>query len=104
MEARVVNNLPPAAAHDGAARCLLAIELSKKGWLLRPLRRPIRRYRTQAGRTWWLLPARLHVVGLVLRASRGRSGRDPAAAERHLSARLDAQRQLPAQTRAGPAN
>ena len=34
MEARVVNNLPPAAAHDGAARCLLAIELSKKSWVV----------------------------------------------------------------------
>jgi transposase len=33
MEARVVNNLPPAAAHDGAVRCLLAIELSKKSWV-----------------------------------------------------------------------
>ena len=29
MEARTVN-LPPAALHDGAVRCLLAIELSKK--------------------------------------------------------------------------
>jgi hypothetical protein len=28
MEARVVTNLSPAAAHDGAVRCLLAIELS----------------------------------------------------------------------------
>jgi transposase len=34
MEARVVNNLSPAAAHDGAARCLLAIELSKKSWVV----------------------------------------------------------------------
>jgi hypothetical protein len=34
MEARVVNNLPPAAAHDGAVRCLLAIELSKKSWVV----------------------------------------------------------------------
>ena len=33
MEARVVNNLSPAAAHDGAVRCLLAIELSKKSWV-----------------------------------------------------------------------
>jgi len=30
MDARTVNNLPPAAAHDGAVRCLMAIELSKK--------------------------------------------------------------------------
>jgi hypothetical protein len=28
MEARTVNNLPPAAPHDDAVRCLLAIELS----------------------------------------------------------------------------
>ena len=34
MEARTVNNLPPAAAHDGAVRCLLAIELSKKSWVV----------------------------------------------------------------------
>ena len=34
MEARVVNNLWPAAAHDGAVRCLLAIELSKKSWVV----------------------------------------------------------------------
>ena len=34
MEARVVNNLSPAAAHDGAVRCLLAIELSKKSWVV----------------------------------------------------------------------
>src|ERR1700745_1194879 len=33
MEARVANNLAPAAAHDGAVRCLLAIELSKKSWV-----------------------------------------------------------------------
>jgi len=34
MEARVVNNLSPAAAHDGAVRCHLAIELSKKSWVV----------------------------------------------------------------------
>ena len=33
MEARMVNNLSSAAAHDGAVRCLLAIELSKKSWV-----------------------------------------------------------------------
>ena len=33
MEARTVN-LPPAALHDGAVRCLLAIELSKKSWVV----------------------------------------------------------------------
>ncbi|WP_028351705.1 hypothetical protein [Bradyrhizobium murdochi] len=34
MEARTVNNLPPAATHDDAVRCLLAIELSKKSWIV----------------------------------------------------------------------
>jgi transposase len=34
MEARTVNNLPSAAAHDGAVRCFLAIELSKKSWVV----------------------------------------------------------------------
>ena len=34
MEARTVNNLPSAGAHDGAVRCVLAIELSKKSWIV----------------------------------------------------------------------
>ena len=34
MDVRTVNNLPPAAAHDEAVRCLLAIELSKKSWMV----------------------------------------------------------------------
>jgi transposase len=34
MEAHTVNNLPPAAPHDDAVRCLLAIELSKKSWIV----------------------------------------------------------------------
>ena len=33
MEARTVNNLPPAGTDDDAVRCLLAIELSKKSWI-----------------------------------------------------------------------
>jgi len=41
MEARVVNNLSPAAAHDGAVRCLLAIELSKKSWVVAVNRPPL---------------------------------------------------------------
>jgi transposase len=48
MEARTVNNLPPAAAHDDAVRCLLAIELSKKSWIVAvntPLSDKISRYR-----------------------------------------------------------
>jgi transposase len=34
MEARTVNSLPPAGTHDDAVRCLLAIELSKKSWIV----------------------------------------------------------------------
>ena len=34
MEARTVNNLPPATPHDDAVRCVLAIELSKKSWIV----------------------------------------------------------------------
>jgi transposase len=33
MDTRTVNNLPPAATHDGAVRCPMAIELSKKSWI-----------------------------------------------------------------------
>ncbi len=48
MEARTVNDLPPTSAHDDAARCLLAIELSKKSWIVAintPLSDKISRYR-----------------------------------------------------------
>jgi hypothetical protein len=34
MDARTVNDLPPAATHDGAVRGPLAIELSKKSWIV----------------------------------------------------------------------
>jgi len=34
MAARTANNLPPAGAHDDAVRCVLAIELSKKSWIV----------------------------------------------------------------------
>ena len=34
MDAWTVNNSPPAATHDGAVRCLMAIELSKKRWIV----------------------------------------------------------------------
>jgi transposase len=47
MEARTVNSLPPAAPHDDAVRCLLAIELSKKNWIVAvstPLSDKISRY------------------------------------------------------------
>lgn len=47
MEARTVNNLPPAAPHDDAVRCLFAIELSKKSWIIAvntPLSDKISRY------------------------------------------------------------
>jgi transposase len=34
MDARTVNNMPPAATHDEAVRCLMAMELSKKSWII----------------------------------------------------------------------
>src|SRR5215475_12053051 len=34
MEARTVNTLPPVAADDDPVRCLIAIELSKKSWIV----------------------------------------------------------------------
>jgi transposase len=34
MDAWTVNNFRPAATHDGAVRCLVAIELSKKSWIV----------------------------------------------------------------------
>src|SRR6201998_457797 len=51
MEPRTVNNLPPAAPHDDAVRCLLAIELSKKSWIVAvntPLSDKISRYTLEA--------------------------------------------------------
>ena len=51
MEARTVNNLPPAASHDETVRCLLAIELSKKSWIVAvntPLSDKISRHTLQA--------------------------------------------------------
>src|ERR1700747_3688674 len=47
MEARTVNTRPPDAPHDDAVRCLLAIELSKKSWIVAvntPLSDKISRY------------------------------------------------------------
>src|SRR6476646_10713593 len=34
MEARTVNSPPPTVSHDETVRCLLAIELSKKSWIV----------------------------------------------------------------------
>ena len=54
MEARTVNNPPPAAPHDDAVRCVLAIELSKKSWVIAfntPLSEKISR-RTLTGCKW----------------------------------------------------
>jgi transposase len=51
MEARTVNNLPSAAAHDGAVRCFRAIELSKKSWVVAvntPLSEKISLYKLKA--------------------------------------------------------
>src|SRR5215468_7885043 len=47
MDARTVNSLSPAASHDETVRCLLAIELSKKSWIVAvntPLSDKISRY------------------------------------------------------------
>jgi transposase len=52
MEIRTVNNLPSAAAHDDAVWCLLAIELSKKSWIVAvntPLSDKISRHTLKAG-------------------------------------------------------
>jgi transposase len=54
MDVRTVNNLPPAASHDETVRCLLAIEVSKKSWLVAvntPLSDRISRY-TLKGCDW----------------------------------------------------
>src|SRR6201990_2336865 len=51
MEASIVNNPPPAAPHDDAVRCVLAIELSKKSWIVAvntPLSEKISRYTLEA--------------------------------------------------------
>ena len=51
MEARTVNNLPPAASNDETVRCLLAIELSKKSWIVAvntPLSDKVSRHTLQA--------------------------------------------------------
>jgi transposase len=47
MNVRTGNNLPPAAPHNAIVRCLLAIELSKKSWVVAvntPLSEKISRY------------------------------------------------------------
>jgi transposase len=47
MDAQTVTNLPPAATNDGAVRCALAIELSKKSWIIgvnTPLSEKISKY------------------------------------------------------------
>jgi transposase len=52
MEARTVNNLPAAGTHDDAICCVLAIELSKKSWLVAvntPLSDKISRYTLKPG-------------------------------------------------------
>jgi transposase len=54
MDVRTVNHLPPAAPHDAILRCLLAIELSKKSWIVAvntPLSEKISRY-TLKGCDW----------------------------------------------------
>ena len=52
MEARTVNNLLSAASHDDAVGCLVAIELSKKSWIVAvntPLSDKISRHTLKAG-------------------------------------------------------
>ena len=52
MEARTVNNLLPAAPHHDAVGCLVAIELSKKSWIVAvntPLSDKISRYTVKPG-------------------------------------------------------
>ena len=51
METRTVYNPPPAAPHDDAGRCVLAIELSKKSWIVAvntPLSEKISRHTSEA--------------------------------------------------------
>ena len=51
MEAQVVNARPSVASHDETVRCLLAIELSKKSWIVAvntPLSDKISRYTLEA--------------------------------------------------------
>src|SRR5580704_6610237 len=51
MDARTVNNLPLPTTHDGAARCLIAIELSKRSWVVAantPLSEKMSRYKLKA--------------------------------------------------------
>src|SRR5262249_44457523 len=52
MDARTVNSLSPAASHDETVRCLLAIELSKKSWIVAvntPLAGKISHYTVESG-------------------------------------------------------
>jgi transposase len=52
MEAQTVNNLRPAGTYDDAVRCVLAIELSKKSWIVAvntPLSDKISRYTLKPG-------------------------------------------------------
>jgi hypothetical protein len=41
MEALTVDTLPSVASHDETVRCLLAIELSKKSWIVATWPRPL---------------------------------------------------------------
>ena len=58
MEARTMNNLLPAAPHHDAVGCLVAIELSKKSWIVAvntPLADKISRHTLKPGdgRSFW---------------------------------------------------
>ena len=69
MDVRTVSSTP-AASHDGTARCLLAIELSKKSWVVAvntPLAAKISRYTLQGHDVHGLLKLIERIVARVTR-------------------------------------
>ena len=90
MAARTVNNLPPAATRDDAVRCLQAIELCKKSWVVAvntPLSDKISRY-TLKGCDWKAL---LELIERIPPATHGDSLRTCQPSVGHTSI-LGAQR------------
>lgn len=74
--ARPENNLP-AATHDGAARCLLAIEMSKQSWVIAantPLSDKISRHTLKSRSLKELLDLIERLQSRIARAS-GQDGR-----------------------------
>ena len=71
METRTVNSRPLAAYHDGAVRCFLAIELSKKSWIVAvntPLSDKIGRQTLRAGDWRGLLDLIARIRTLIVEA------------------------------------